>query len=285
MKYLVHALLSTMFLGSTVAANTITPPTPVVRFKIDGHFFTTDRVTEVAGLKLEVGHRLAIFSQVPDEYVMRYSAVPVAVWGIVNLNYRHQIMNTLHSLHGGRNYEVLVRRAALAEMIHDYDPTDQAAQWKIGFLIHALGDSYSHVHGEEGSLKAYNEITGHAGDSLRRKDPDKLGEKTLKTYVKYNKALFCALTKPGTRTKEVRANFKNWLDSIEAVKGGVFPSAKSRLAPADRLIADDTFIGKEKDVRQFLSNWTTTLKAKTVAIDPASFKPTAHEDCLDNFSN
>jgi hypothetical protein len=285
MKYFVHALLSTMFLVSTVAASTIKLPTPVVKFKIDGHFFTTDRVTEITGLNREVGRRLAIFSQVPDEYVMRYSAVPVAVWGIVDLNYRHQIMNTLHSLHGGKNNAVLVRRAALAEMILDHKPTDQAAQWKIGFLIHALGDSYSHVHGEEGNLKAYNEISGHAGDSLRRRDPDKLGEKTLKTYVKYNKALFCALTKPEDRTEEVRANFKNWLGSIEAVKGGVFPSAKSRLAPADRLIADDTFIGKEKDVRQFLSNWTATLKAKTVAIDLASFNPTVHEDCLDNFSN
>lgn len=200
MKYLVHTLLSTIFIGSAVAGNTIKLPSPVVRFKIDGHFFTTDRVAEITGLHREASRRIAIYSQVPDEYVMRYSAVPVAVWGVVDLSYRHQIMNTLHSLHGGSNSAVLVRRAVLADMIREYEPTEQTVQWKIGFLIHALGDSYSHVHGEEGELKAYNEITGHAGDSLRRKDPDKLGEKTLKTYAKYNKALFCALTRPDNRT-------------------------------------------------------------------------------------
>lgn len=69
------------------------------------------------------------------------------------------------------------------------------------------------------------------------------------------------------------------------MNGEVFPYAKSKLTPDDRQIADNTFMGKEKDVHHFLSSWTATLKAKTEAIDPAAFNPTAHEDCLANFSN
>jgi hypothetical protein len=41
---------------------------------------------------------------------------------------------------------------------------DPEKLWRMGFLIHAFGDSYAHVHGLEslGTLKAYNPIVGHA---------------------------------------------------------------------------------------------------------------------------
>lgn len=87
------------------------------KYEREGHFHTTDLVGEMAGLDKNKRDRLAYFSQAPDDLAFKYSATSVAFWGIVppHLSYRSNIINVLHSLHGGSHKEIISRREKLKE--------------------------------------------------------------------------------------------------------------------------------------------------------------------------
>ena len=144
----------------TLSAHALVPP-----WDRDGHEHTTAAVTKSLGVDADIARRVTYFSQAPDDRWFLYSAPSVAIWGVLWLPYRHRIMNVLHSLHGGDDKVVRDRRAALARLITTYDFRVRADHWKIGFLIHALGDSFAHVYGPEDDLHSYNEIWGHAFDN------------------------------------------------------------------------------------------------------------------------
>jgi hypothetical protein len=168
---------------------------PGVFYPEAGHLTTAGIVARCSGLDEETSLKLAYFSQAPDD-VLRYNAVPVAVWGKLlppAWGYHQRIMKTLHSLHGGDNKAVENRRQRLATMIANMDKHNESEHWKIGFLIHALGDSYAHVHPVENKDVAYGPFVGHGLDNCVF--PDHISEH-LDIYVKYTAALSEALGGP-----------------------------------------------------------------------------------------
>jgi hypothetical protein len=206
------------------------PPGPgTAEWGADGHYFTTNKVAELAGLDADLNREITLFSQAPDDLSLSYSATAVAIWGVVWIPYRQRIVNTLHSLHGGHDDAVRTRRKLLAAKIKAFDlgTRDPEELWKVGFLIHALGDSYAHVHGTEDHLKAYNQVWGHAWDSVFGTDPDKIGHDTLalKNYLAYAKGLYDALDRSNPPSTEKRARFDEWLALVEAGNGTPYPDA------------------------------------------------------------
>ena len=155
-----------------------------------GHRNTTYVVANIAGLDEKTAHRLAYFSQTPDDKAFLYSAPAVAIWGIIWPPYRHRIVSTLHSLHGGNPDAVYERRQKLFNLISACDKKDPALQWKIGFLIHAYGDSYAHVKPFRGSERAYGELVGHGFDNTIM--PDYIGCH-VDNYISYVRNLYLAL--------------------------------------------------------------------------------------------
>jgi len=165
------------------------------KFLPDGHVNTTHIITTIAGIDSETSERYALFSQVPDAQSLRFSAPAVSVYGTLlwGGDYRHEIAAILHSLHGGDNQQVKDRRLQLQKLIRQYVALHaRENDWKIGFLIHALGDSYAHVYSEGGdSVRAYGPAIGHliekgnfAPDSIRQ---------NLDNYILFTKALFDAM--------------------------------------------------------------------------------------------
>lgn len=198
------------------------------QFGPDGHYFTTNKVAELAGVSPEVNREITLFSQAPDDLALSYSATAVAIWGVVWIPYRQRIVETLHSLHGGHEEAVNTRRRLLAAMIKDFDLSfkNKDELWKVGFLIHALGDSYAHVHGEGQTLKSYNVVWGHAWDSLFGDNPDDISGNVhaFKNYLAYAEALYGALDRSDPPSAENRARFDVWLATVKAGRGSPFPA-------------------------------------------------------------
>lgn len=161
-----------------------------IDFKRTGHLNTVHLVAEYAGLSEEISKQLAFYTQVPDDKPLPYSAPLVGVWGVFDWSYRHDVMAILHSLHGGNDGAVLKRRDMLKQLIEESLNINE--NWKTGFLIHALGDSYAHVKNDDGQLEAYGELFGHAFDFSN--SPDIISaDNNVEHYVSYVNALFNAL--------------------------------------------------------------------------------------------
>lgn len=193
-------------------------------YEIDGHYSTAGYVALLAGYDKERVLAISCYTQMPDEEAVTYSAPYVAVWGVVNPPYRHRIVNGLHSLHGGGPEEVERRRLLLKNLIiHQVRDRGADTDWQLGFLIHALGDSYAHVHGDPGEQVAYGEFIGHAlANTPWGENPDSIfvGEH-YKNYNKYVVALFEALTvdNPDVGTKRLILDQFTQLVGVEAEKG------------------------------------------------------------------
>jgi hypothetical protein len=167
------------------------------KWKPDGHINTTHIVSNIAGVASLSAERYALYSQVPDAQWFRFSAPAVSVWATLlpwEWDYRYEINAILHSLHGGDYQQIQFRRKILETLIQEYRVLGLLENdWKVGFLIHALGDSYAHVYKKSPSSaeKAYGPAIGH----LFKKgiySPDSI-KKNLKNYLLYVNALYRAL--------------------------------------------------------------------------------------------
>lgn len=157
----------------------------------EGHLSTTGVVAFLAGYSFEDARRLACYSQLPDDQALSLSAPWVGIWGIVRPEFRHLIVDNLHSLHGGNHPAVLQRRARLAELLKQSVARRDPA-WQIGFLIHALGDSYAHVKGPAVALEGYGAGIGHV--LAFREDPDNIArDDNIVHFQAYAPALYEAL--------------------------------------------------------------------------------------------
>jgi len=160
-------------------------------FKKDGHFHTVHFVAGIAGMSgTPRQNALTCYSQAPDK-MSRYNAVPVSFWGFFTPEYRKLVVNTLHSLHGGDAKAVQNRREKLKGLVREHFQRGEP-DWKTGFLIHALGDSYAHVHGSLDAPIAYGELVGHGFALLHDPDDILLPENDRK-YTAYVMALYEAL--------------------------------------------------------------------------------------------
>lgn len=226
-----------------------------VQYKIDGHFYTAGYVAHLAGYDSEKTLELACSTQVPDE-VFKLNAVPVSFW-IIGPTYRHQIVNGLHSLHGGDTAQVMKRRAVLKQMITDSAKSGPA--WQTGFLIHAFGDSYAHVHGNP--PEAYGEGIGHLVDSLFRNDPDAIFVNNNHVrYIAYVRSLYEALAPAGDPGKADPAALDLFISNIEdEAKKGEDKEKKVTIVMNDGSIDYDPKAGRNA--------------CKSLAIDNALIKP------------
>jgi hypothetical protein len=193
-----------------------------VLYKFDGHYSTAGYIAKLAGYSDEKIRKLSCYTQTPDQEELRYSAPYVAIWGITNPSYRHQIVNSLHSLHGGDHTSIKIRRERLKTLIIKSLNEDRP-NWEAGFLIHALGDSYAHVHGTGDGEHAYGEGMGHAVANLpwgERPDSIFVGSHYL-NYNLYANDLFSAFVAGNSSSKGDSAALKKFTDEViaEAAKG------------------------------------------------------------------
>lgn len=88
-----------------------------------------------------------------------------------------------------------------------YEEPGSVEDWKIGFLIHAYGDSYSHTKGTGENLRAYGPILGHLLDGP---EPDSIADNPDK-YEDFVRGLFSVLAQPDADT----GDFEAFLDSVK----------------------------------------------------------------------
>jgi hypothetical protein len=172
-----------------------------LKYKDDGHLDTAYIVARQAGWDAASAAELAFYTQAPDDFAAAYSA-PSGTARLLALQFEraHLLSSVLHSLHGGGSDDVAHRQGVLAQMIAEQagswaEPARQDERWKLGFLVHALGDSYAHVWGvnqnQAGSV-SYNPLVGHIPDGLVHGNPDDIAG-NFPNYARYARALFAAL--------------------------------------------------------------------------------------------
>lgn len=208
----------------------------------EGHLSTTGIVAFLAGYSFKDATLLACYSQMPDDQAWSLSAPAVGVWGIVRPEFRHLIVDNLHSLHGGDHAAVERRRARLAALVKQALANRDPA-WQVGFLIHAMGDSYAHVKGPASDLEAYGALVGHI--FAFREAPDNIArDDNLTHYTAYARALFEALGgQPSQRVELDRflgkvaaaAATRERANVIEAING--FPLVLPPEGPGDTQLA------------------------------------------------
>lgn len=212
------------------ATTGLQPPGPSIMYPREGHQLTTSIVAGIAGLSAEDVHQLSFFSQAPDDMTLRYSAVAVGIWGSVPLfwGYRSRINSILHSLHGGGKKEVDIRHQYFLQRIHDDMLKPDEPRWQVGFMIHAMGDSYAHTKGHTDNLSAYSECIGHIF-AFKNKPDTIVANNNSEIYVLYVRSLYKAL-----RTERANPNqLEHFIKEIEYA----------------------AMTGKQKNVDQVILDW------------------------------
>lgn len=129
-------LLRTIFLASTYLtvnmafANNLGPNEAIkectnyrgVAFEEDGHFYTTYAIAKFAGLSNKESMPLSFFSEYPDE--SQYTATKNSLISMIRLQkvlnkngFEKQVVEKLHSLHGGDSKAIEKRRNSLKSAI------------------------------------------------------------------------------------------------------------------------------------------------------------------------
>ncbi|WP_341405291.1 hypothetical protein [Luteolibacter soli] len=228
-------------------------------------------MARIAGWESDPARRLSYFSQAPDDLAFCYSAPAVAVWGSAPglWGYRHRIVAVLHSLHGGDADAVLRRREDLRQLVAASSKTTPGNDWKTGFLIHAMGDSYAHVKpGPDGREVAYGQLVGHGFDNSVK--PDHISAH-FDTYRKYVTNLHAALAIHGGNAKELNrfldaggkaANIPDQSGREESVKETIQAFHPFDEVPFTELTAKDFDSWKHeiKDVDSFLRDLEKKLR-------------------------
>jgi len=155
-----------------------------------GHYWTTYAVARIACLSHEEAARLAFWSQASDDE-KKFDATDT-VLGVFSGRWyppfwATDTQNYLHSLSGSDDPEH--RRRILRDLLsrEDLEP------WQIGFLIHALADSYAHTYTDPFTGQhAFPPFIGHAPSH----GPDHIGDHSDK-YIQYVRDLYRVLSKGG----------------------------------------------------------------------------------------
>lgn len=218
--FLILATLTTTLLGCASGTGYTSGFQSLEPFAKGGHFFTVYYVAVVsdsAGIDQDRARRLTCYAQAPDD-VSAYNAIPVSIKNtFYDHAYRHDVVNSLHSLHGGDTKAVNHRRETLQKLTVESLKEGPESDWKTGFIIHALGDSYAHVHGEFEAPEAYGEKVGHFFASISGNDPDDVyAGDNYKEFDAYIRALYVALANPSD--PEYEANRKNLESVVSQIK-------------------------------------------------------------------
>jgi|GEM_PF-2479725 len=173
-----------------------------------GHINTTLIIAKIAGLSPELTRDISIFCQIPDyhKFKLRYSAgTPIWGWLEGKGDNAKLIATLLHGFHGGDAPEVL-RRQKIFHSIVRQQIRDQIEPWKIGFSVHAFGDSYAHTFVDAQQNRcAYGYPLGHGLDFIFCVKPDYISQHS-ELYFEYCAGLYTALTgKPAAENFEFLA--------------------------------------------------------------------------------
>ncbi|WDR34965.1 hypothetical protein NN484_21000 [Pseudomonas serboccidentalis] len=236
-------------------------------YQMGGHFYTVSYIAELAGVERSRADRLTCFSQAPDA-INTYNAIPVSIKNtFYDRTWRHQIVNSLHSLHGGDSQAVAARRSSLQRLVAASYATGTTSDWKTGFLIHALGDSYAHVYGPLEAPHAYPEAYGHLFALFQSPDDVYAGE-NYRTFDVYIHALFDTLKDAQHAAERSKVDDLASIIKNHAGLGNKqdyrLISLMIRLTHAPISESDCTRINaelNEADVRTFLAELTRELKA------------------------
>ncbi|MEP3427267.1 MAG: hypothetical protein ABJN98_01170 [Roseibium sp.] len=167
------------------------------KWQRSGHQYTSFIISVLAGRSLEQSHKLAYYSQLPDDEI--YFSATMAFFYLWNIEYRKEIMATLHSLHGGDLVAVERRRNVLKNLISDGIDNEVYEDYELGLMIHAFGDAYSHVKEEDGEVSAFSYTWGHLFHGHK---PDIIFYDPPK-YREYACALFQSLKRSGICNSEL----------------------------------------------------------------------------------
>lgn len=174
-----------------------------------GHKYTTYIIARIAGYSVERSHKFSYFSQMPDLVGDLKAIDGVSGFFLALSSEKLKIKNLLHSLHGGDPSEVISRRSVLAKMISELRKADLEG-WKVGLLIHAYGDAFSHITPRGG---AYGAGVGHG---LAGHMPDKI-YRNWEKYETFTRSLYRILS--GDNSDENQADLEQFFSKA---KGGIF---------------------------------------------------------------
>lgn len=191
------------------------------KYNREGHQNTTALIAEMAGLDASRARRLAYFSQAPEVVFSAFIFGSIC-WGVgvcsllLVLPVEHYERTTL--LAWWSHEAVIERRRNLkAQIISLRSRSNDEDGWKIGFLIHAMGDSYAHAYGALGDLHGYGEFLGHAFDNGEQDNrPDMIVmNNNYRIYIQYVQALL------ELSDGSANADLKDLNESIAGVKAEV----------------------------------------------------------------
>jgi RHS repeat-associated protein len=173
---------------------------PSGHYGVGGHFFTVYSVGIAAGLTKKEAYSIAYYSQLPDQDA-RFEAISNSdALGASARNRAKLTYDCIHSLNGLRGDAIANRRTMISAQIKKElagialpkHPTqsDFFQYWRAGFLVHALGDSFSHTFiNAIGELEAYDWRWGHG---VQGKVPDVIANYPDK-YREYVSTLYVVL--------------------------------------------------------------------------------------------
>jgi len=213
-----------------------------------GHINTTLIIANLASVEAVLAQQIAIFCQLPDYYKLTYSAgTPLWAWIGGKGRDAKLISTVLHGFHGGDQAEVVRRQQFFGDLVRDLMENGEEP-WKIGFTIHAFGDSYAHTHLDEaGQRRAYGFPIGHGLDFLACVKPDHISQHP-QLYLDYCTALFWALCGESAGDSVEFAAFRGGFEAVLAhpyfvtgsareqediVSGFIITSSRDRTTRAD----------------------------------------------------
>jgi RHS repeat-associated protein len=175
-------------------------------YEEDGHYYTTFIVLRANGYSAREAEEVAFYSQLPDEdpTMDARKAGEKLILDDLSAEERtelNDIQNYLHSLHGGKAFDVFLRRECLRCILMTF--SSSLKNWEKGLLIHALADSYAHTRGSDDDPKAYGRPFGHAAPSaFTFTDPDVIANSPDK-YSDYIDALDSVVGSSMTRYEQL----------------------------------------------------------------------------------
>ncbi|MDJ0826320.1 MAG: hypothetical protein QNJ16_12520 [Rhodobacter sp.] len=181
-----------------------------VEYTITGHAFTVGILANYAELDKRLGEsnadlerQLVFYAQAPDAYKYRYMAFPAPQLKLLhNPTEAKRLLRVLHALHGMRGEALQKRRdhlrKALIWHLHSDEAKSNPEPWKIGLLLHAYADTFSHTCTFCDQETAYGPVLGH----VYWPSADKIGKYPEK-FKRYTKTTLSALTLDDTGAEKL----------------------------------------------------------------------------------
>ena len=185
-----------------------------LKYNTNGHLNTTYIVLSGAGIDINQSHEIAFCSELPDDR-KEFDAIYASIEELKNDKndiYNRDLMEIIHSLHGGNQEAVYKRREQLFRIIKDGYINKTLTNCQLGIVIHAYADSYSHTYNKKlhwwnfFSKKEEQAYGGNIGHLLHGVKPDIIAFYPNK-FKKYVKKLYSIFRKNRKNNTEIKKFF------------------------------------------------------------------------------